>query len=360
MHRREFIKKTAILSVAYCLPAFASVQKATDNSAIYDLEWRFDLSHYQNQECSLWIPLPSNISGFQKVLELGVQTDAKIHFETTNNAYDARTLYAHWDKEASVKTVRISLKVALENRQCSFKTKRISPDEVKKAEQFLAPTAHVPTDGAVAYVAHKIVGNEKDPLKKARKIYNWIVANSYRDEAVLGCGVGSPNAMLAALEKEGRMGGKCLDMSALTVALMRAVGIPAREVLGLRIGASTLSAAFGTGEENTKAQHCKVEFFIPAMGWIPCDPADITKLILKENIAPLSPRAQEMSVKFFGFWENNWMALNRLRDAEIYPANTQGMLDSFGYPYAEVAGEYLDPFDPKAYHYIFRSQKVSL
>ncbi len=360
MDRREFIKKTAILSAACYLPAFASVQKATDNSAIYDLEWMFDLSHHQNQECSLWIPLPSNITGFQNVLELGVQTDAKIHFETTNNEYDARTHYLSWSKDASVKTAHISLKVALKNRQCSFKTKRICPDEVKKAQQFLAPTAHVPIDGAVAYAAHKIVGNEKDLLKKAHKIYDWIVANSYRDEAVLGCGVGSPNGMLAALEKEGRMGGKCLDMSALTVALMRAVGIPAREVLGLRIGASSLSTAFGTGEENTKGQHCKVEFFIPAMGWIPCDPADITKLILKENLHPSSSRAQEMSTKFFGFWENNWMALNSLRDAEIYPANTQGMLDSFGYPYAEAEGEYLDPFDPKGYRYAYRSQKVSL
>lgn len=360
MQRREFMTKTAMLGAIWCVPSFASVQKPTDNIALYDLQWRFDLSHHQNQECSLWIPLPSNISKFQNVLELGVHTDAKIHFETTNNEYDARTLYAHWDKEASVKTVQIFLKVALQNRQCHFKTKKICPDEVKKAQQFLAPTAHIPTDGAVAKVARKIVGNEKDPLKKARKIYDWIVANSYRDEAVLGCGVGSPNAMLAALEKEGRMGGKCLDMSALCVALMRAVGIPAREVLGLRIGASTLSSAFGAASENTKAQHCKVEFFIPAMGWIPCDPADITKLILKENIAPSSPRAQEMSAKFFGFWENNWMALNSLRDAEIYPANIQGMLDSFGYPYAEIAGEYLDPFDPKAYRYTFRSQKVSL
>ncbi|MDP3465997.1 MAG: hypothetical protein Q8R86_09540, partial [Sulfuricurvum sp.] len=67
MQRREFIKKTAILGAIYCTPSFASVQKPTDNLALYDLAWTFDLTHHTNQECSLWIPLPSHISGFQNV-----------------------------------------------------------------------------------------------------------------------------------------------------------------------------------------------------------------------------------------------------------------------------------------------------
>jgi transglutaminase-like putative cysteine protease len=249
------------------------------------------------------------------------------------------------------------MSVTLRDRQCDFRRKRICPDVLEHAQEFLAPTAHIPTDGAVAKVAKIIVGHEKDPLKKARKIYNWIVEHSYRDENVHGCGAGSPNAMLSQLERDGRMGGKCLDMSALCVALMRASYIPAREVMGIRVGSSRLSPAFGAGEEITKAQHCKVEFFIPTLGWIPCDPADITKLMLKEGIDKNSPRAMELANKFFGFWENNWMALNHARDFDLYPTNTQGSLDSFGYPYAEVDGEYLDPFDPASYRYAIRSRK---
>lgn len=88
--------------------------------------------------------------------------------------------------------------------------------------------------------------------------------------------------MLEQLEKSGKMGGKCLDMSALTVALMRAAGVAAREVAGVRLGASGLSAAFGSGEDITKAQHCKVEFCPQKGGW-DYDPADITKLILKRG-----------------------------------------------------------------------------
>jgi len=358
--RREFIKKTAI-SGAICLsPSFltaAPAPEAKEGALLYDIGWTFDLSHHKAKECSLWIPLPSDISGFQRVITLGSSSDAKEHYQTDSNRYEARTFYANWDKSAVEKTVAVTMKIALRDRQCDWKTKRICPEAIEGSREYLAPSAHIPTDGAVAKAAKMIVGNEKDPLKKARKIYDWIVANGYRDESVQGCGVGSPNAMLSQLEKDGRMGGKCLDMSALCVALMRASAIPAREVLGIRVGASRFSAAFGAGEDITKAQHCKVEFFIPTMGWVPCDPADITKLVFKEGIEKTSPRARALADKFFGFWENNWMAFNHARDFDLYPANSQGSLDSFGYPYAEVDGEYLDPFSPSSYRYSIRSQK---
>lgn len=360
MHRREFIKKTALTGAICLTPSFltaSSTLPLNEGLAVYKLRWKFDLSHHSDKACALWVPLPSDISGFQRIIELGNSTDAETHFESGHNRYGARTFYAHWDKNAVSKICELLMSVALRDRQCDFRPKRICPEMLEQSREFLIPTAHIPTDGAVAKVAKNIVGGEKNPLKKARKIYDWIIANGYRDESVQGCGVGSPNAMLSQLEKEGRMGGKCLDMSALCVALMRASNIPAREVMGIRVGASCLSPAFGAGEDITKAQHCKVEFFIPNMGWIPCDPADITKLVLKEGIEKNSPRAMELANKFFGFWENNWMALNHARDFDLYPANTQGTLDSFGYPYGEVDGEYLDPFDPKSYRYTIRSAK---
>lgn len=360
MHRREFIKKTAITGAICLTPSFltaSSTPTLKEGLAVYDIRWKFDLSHHSAKACALWVPLPSDISGFQRLIELGASTEAETHFESDHNRYGARTFYANWDKSGVNKTLDLSMTLVLRDRQCDFRPKRICPEALEKAREFLVSSAHIPTDGAVAKVAKIIVGNEKDPLKKARKIYDWIVANSYRDESVQGCGVGSPNTMLSQLERDGRMGGKCLDMSALCVALMRASNIPAREVMGIRVGASRLSAAFGAGEDITKSQHCKVEFFIPNMGWIPCDPADITKLVLKEKIEKNSTRAMELANKFFGFWENNWMALNHARDFDLYPANTQGSLDSFGYPYAEVDGEYLDPFDPKSFSYTIRSTK---
>lgn len=357
MTRRTFMTHTAAAGALCLTPSFASEQKkAPETLALYELRWRFDLSRHGG-DVSLWIPLPSRISGFQEILKTGWRTDAAESYESEANRYGARTLYARWDKEAASKTLDISLTVALRDRRCDFRPRRICPETIDEARAFLAPSAHIPTDGAVARVAAAIVGKEKAPLTKARRIYDWVIANSYRDESVRGCGTGSPNAMLAELEKDGRMGGKCLDMSALCVALMRASGIPAREVNGIRVGPSRLSAAFGANDDITKAQHCKVEFFTPQHGWIPCDPADITKLVLKEGIEKSSPRARELAETFFGTWENNWMALNHARDFDLFPANEQGNLDTFGYPYAEVEGEYLDPFEPASYHYEIRSAR---
>jgi transglutaminase-like putative cysteine protease len=354
VQRREFIQKTVVLGGAVLFPAFAVAKESGD---VYDISFRFDLSS-RKDECAVWVPLPSDIKGFQKVISLGARTNADTAFETTANAEEARTFFAKWGKGVGQKTLDIAMRVSMQDMACDFRKRAVCAQEVAVAERFLLPSAHIPTSGKVAETAAKIVGNEKDGLKKAKKIYDWIVANSYRDESVKGCGIGSPNAMLAELEKKAAMGGKCLDMSALCVALMRSCGIPAREVLGVRIGASRLSAAFGAGEDITKAQHCKVEFFVPSYGWIPCDPADITKLVLKEGIAKESARAKALSEKFFGFWENNWLAFNHARDMQIYPANAQGTLDQFGYPYGEDGGEYIDPFSPSSYRYVFASKKV--
>lgn len=356
MDRRDFMIHTAVAGAIWCAPSLLCASKAPPLS-LYTIDWRFDLSHHNAKTCALWVPLPGDIDGFQHVIELGWNGDADQSFMTEKNAYDARTLYALWDKNSASRILNVQLTIALRDRQCTFKPMRLSAKTIRQSRRFLAPTPHIPTDGAVAKAAGVIVSGEKNPLRKARKIYDWIIDNSYRDESVRGCGTGSVNSMLAQLERDGRMGGKCLDMSALCVALMRASGIPAREVMGIRVGPSRFSEAFGAKEEITKSQHCKVEFFIDTLGWVPCDPADITKLILKEGLEPHSPRVRALAERFFGFWENNWMALNHARDFDLYPANAQGSLDSFGYVYGESDGEYLDPFDPSAYRYAIRSRK---
>ncbi|VFS54834.1 Transglutaminase-like superfamily [Kluyvera cryocrescens] len=56
----------------------------------------------------------------------------------------------------------------------------------------------------------------------------------HRDDAVIGCGTGDVGEIL----KTGKLGGKCTDINSVFVALCRAVGIPAREMFGIRLGAS--------------------------------------------------------------------------------------------------------------------------
>ena len=117
-------------------------------------------------------------------------------------------------------------------------------------------------------------------VEKARGIYEWIVDNTFRNPKTRGCGIGD----IASMLKTGNLGGKCADLNALYVGLARAVGLPARDVYGIRVAPSQFGyKSLGAGSEVvTKAQHCRAEVFLTGFGWVPVDPADVRKVVLEE------------------------------------------------------------------------------
>ncbi|MDD5118479.1 MAG: hypothetical protein PHP90_07815, partial [Sulfuricurvum sp.] len=134
MHRREFMTKTALASAICFSPSFLTADSTTkfnEGLALYNIRWNFDLSLHKDKECALWVPLPSDISRFQRIIELGDSCNGDTHYESDHNRYSARTFYAHWDKSAVSKTCELSMSVALRDRQCDFRPKRICPDEIE-------------------------------------------------------------------------------------------------------------------------------------------------------------------------------------------------------------------------------------
>ena len=132
---------------------------------------------------------------------------------------------------------------------------------------FTAPTEYIPTDGIVRDTARDIVKKERTDVGKARAIYEWVVENTFRDAKVRGCGWGDIKSMLETRN----FGGKCGDLNAMFVGLARSVGVPARDVYGLRVARSEHGyASLGVGSPNvTRAQHCRAEFFAQGYGWVP-------------------------------------------------------------------------------------------
>ncbi len=181
--------------------------------------------------------------------------------------------------------------------------------------------------------------------------------NTYRDPKVIGCGTGDIKFML----ESGNLGGKCADLNALFVGLARSVGIPARDVYGVRVADSTTWKSLGKSGDITRAQHCRAEYYDPAFGWVPVDPADVRKVVLeeeKDRLLPLDdPRVALARKTLFGRWEMNWVAFNTANDTRLAP-ETAKALGHFMYPYAEGGRGALDYYDPQNFQYRMSAREI--
>ena len=226
-------------------------------------------------------------------------------------------------------------------------------------EHFLRPTKLLPTDGIVKTTATEITKGAKTDVEKARAIYEWIVVNTFRNPKTRGCGLGDIRFMLETKD----LGGKCADLNALFVGLARAVGLPARDVYGIRVAKSDLGyKSLGPSTEIvTKAQHCRAEVYLGGYGWVPVDPADVRKVVLEEppgNRTLDDEMVKKARVRLFGSWEMNWIAYNFAHDVTL-PGSNGAPIGFLMYPQAETADGRLDPLDPDGFKYEIKSREIT-
>ena len=156
-----------------------------------------------------------------------------------------------------------------------------------------------------------------------------------RNNDITGCGKGDVCASLDTLD------GKCTDINSVFVGLCRSVGIPAREMFGVRINDTDI----------TGNQHCWAEFYLPGTGWVAADPADVLKAILTNEWDKESDEAKEMQEYYWGNCDEKRVELSSGRDITLSPAQDGEALNNFGYPYAEVNGEAVDYYSADTFIY---------
>ena len=261
---------------------------------------------------------------------------------------------------AGVKPVlTLTSRISTKNRTVDLS----APGKVPKAdraelEHFLRPTKLMPNDGVVKATAIEITRGAKTDVEKARAIYEWIVDNTFRNPKTRGCGTGDIRFMLESQD----LGGKCADLNALYVGLARSVGLPARDVYGIRVAKSDLGykSLGASSEKVTKAQHCRAEVYLTGYGWVPVDPADVRKVVLEEPPGSL-PLDNEMVMKararLFGSWEMNWMAYNFAHDVAL-PGSSGAAVGFLMYPQAETADGRLDCLDADGFKYEITSKEI--
>lgn len=209
-------------------------------------------------------------------------TNAKVARLDRDPASGAGMLYLEWDANETAPQAEIISLISTRDRASSLDASaKAVPLTHAERERYLAGTRLAPVDGIVKQTSDKIVAGADTDEEKARLIYDWVVASTYRRAATRGCGDGNIVAMLDS----GDLGGKCADLNPLFVALVGAAGIPARDLYGVRVAPS----AFGyksLGAKNeviTKAQHCRAEIYLDGIGWVATDPADVRKVMLEEE-----------------------------------------------------------------------------
>jgi transglutaminase-like putative cysteine protease len=362
MNRRNFLRADGAICLGWAIarawPALASTPSAAGWRTFevvtqVELMKPYGVSH-------IWLPAPLiRETPYQKTISIhfmakggtaGLSKNKQSALGIVSAAYPANA------RPALTVTSRVSLKNYSVN---SSSRGGAAPVPRAELDYFLQPTRYVPTDGIVKSTAIKATAGATTDAEKARAIYEWVVANTFRDPKIRGCGRGDIRFML----ESGDMGGKCADLNALYVGLARSVGLPARDVYGLRIAKSEMgykSLGLAT-DQATRGQHCRAEVYLSEHGWVPVDPADVRKVVLEEppGNRPLSDeivsRARD---DLFGSWEMNWMAYNYAHDIAL-PGSTGKPLVYFMYPEAETSEGRIDPFDPDNFKYQITVKEIS-
>lgn len=143
------------------------------------------------------------------------------------------------------------LAVTLVVDSCATPAKNKTPD----LKPFLVCNADIPCDAEdLVKLAGQTVGKAKKPLNKALALTGWVHGNF---QYSLGSGGGTGAQILAARK------GDCTEYSKGLITLLRAAGLPARQLSGIVLASDTPPSF---------AYHAWVEVWIDGRGWVSMDP----------------------------------------------------------------------------------------
>jgi transglutaminase-like putative cysteine protease len=268
------MKRRAFLQAAAAMPAIAAMPSAVRETIAaqaaggwrtFETVTRVEILN-PSGVTRAWVPLPfAAKTDWHDPLGNKWSGNARMKV-MTDGKYGAEMLYAEWKPGERAPVVEVTSRFATRDRVVD--PTRVDPNAPKLSAAQVslntAPTEFIPTDGIVRETAEAIVKGTRTDVEKARAIYEWVVDNTFRDAKVRGCGWGDIKSMLETKN----FGGKCGDLNAMFVGLVRSVGVPARDVYGVRVAPSRFGyKSLGLGSADaSKGQHCRAEFFAQGIG----------------------------------------------------------------------------------------------
>lgn len=193
----------------------------------------------------------------------------------------------------------------------------------------LAPNRYVPVDEKYRKLAREIVGEERNPVLQARKLYEWVL--DYVEYWVK-----DPQRLKASANGESEYclvsrTGNCTDFHSLFASLARSLGIPTRMDYGSLFQGENLpipNKASLDGKDTDASYHCWVQVYAHGIGWIPLDVA----------LADLLPNAADRDW-YFGHLDARRVTWSYGRDLTLSPPQEAGPVNAMHKVYVEVDGK---------------------
>jgi transglutaminase-like putative cysteine protease len=362
MDRREFVLKSTAVAATAAMGSARAQQRSFDPKPgtwrTFEVTTRIEIARIAGAT-RIWVPVPAVDDSYQRSLDTQWTGNPQSARLVADGKYGANMVFAAFAEQENKPVLEVVSRFQSQSRALDWSRHGGARLDEADARFWTAATDLMPTDGIVRTTAQEITRGKRTDVEKTRALFDWIVENTYREPKVAGCGVGDIKAML----ETGNLGGKCGDINALFVGLNRAVGIPARDVYGIRVAPSAFGyKELGAGGTITKAQHCRAEVFLRDFGWVAMDPADVGKVMRLETPEwikdPAHPLVAPVKAKLFGGWEGNWLAYNVAHDVAL-PGSKGPRVGFFMYPQAENDKGRFDPLDPDSFRYTITSREIS-
>ena len=361
MDRRRFIELSALAGLSASLPHVARAAFAPSPAhgwRTFEVVTRVE-PVATDTDVTVWIPLPSvEQPDWIRVLGNEWGGNAARAGIAVDPVYGSRMLVAQWLKGQGVPELEVVSRVSTRDRALDLSSPgKVADLDDATRQLYTRATELLPTDGIVRDTALEATRGAKTDMERARALYDWVCDRTERNPKTRGCGLGDIRSMLVS----GNLSGKCADLNALFVGMARSVGLPARDVYGIRVADSRFGyKSLGKSGDISKAQHCRAEVWLTGFGWVPVDPADVRKVVLEEK--PGLTLKDDVVVaareKLFGAWEMNWLAYNFGHDIAL-PGSAGPALPFLMYPQGETAGGRFDSLDPAAFSYTIKSREIT-
>ncbi len=310
----SLLASAALVAASTAAPGERSADTQASTRTV-DLDYEFVVRAIPPSATSVfaWIPIPPTDS-HQRLLGYEISGEYP-HGMLTESEYGNRFLRFDLSDAARRRSEQAMVRVHFRIARLPIASPRVNGgkdlDPEPPSPRFLAADRLVPTDGEVALEARRIAGTSVGAFDRARRLYDHIVATVHYDKS--GQGWGRGDAVYACDVRHGN----CTDFHSLFIGEARALGIPARFVMGLPLPEDESAGTI-------PGYHCWAEFYVHGIGWLPLDASEASQHPEKRDA-------------LFGALDANRIAFSVGRDIHL-PQSSSGPVNYSIYPHVEVDG----------------------